>query len=179
MTHGRDTRLMASKSSGSLIGLLVILAPIAWVCSLCTTDDRSAPPEPKPAPGVESPRPTPTITTPPLSTDPIATDTPQPDHPSHRKRRHRRKTAASPKEPSGTATVDIAQELDAALEDARREPTKTPPSTRARRAEGRSTEPDSRRPGVCCKVCSARSKPCGDSCISRSKTCHKGPGCAC
>ncbi len=30
----------------------------------------------------------------------------------------------------------------------------------------------------CCKVCTG-SKACGDSCISRSKTCHKGDGCAC
>ena len=30
----------------------------------------------------------------------------------------------------------------------------------------------------CCKRCST-GKPCGDSCISRSKTCNKGPGCAC
>lgn len=30
----------------------------------------------------------------------------------------------------------------------------------------------------CCKVCS-KGKACGDSCISRDKTCHKGVGCAC
>jgi hypothetical protein len=30
----------------------------------------------------------------------------------------------------------------------------------------------------CCKVCS-KGKACGDTCISRSYTCHKGPGCAC
>lgn len=30
----------------------------------------------------------------------------------------------------------------------------------------------------CCKIC-RKGKACGDSCISRSKTCHKGPGCAC
>ena len=30
----------------------------------------------------------------------------------------------------------------------------------------------------CCKVCK-KGKACGDSCISRSKTCHKGIGCAC
>lgn len=30
----------------------------------------------------------------------------------------------------------------------------------------------------CCKVCST-GKACGDSCISRSYTCHKAPGCAC
>lgn len=30
----------------------------------------------------------------------------------------------------------------------------------------------------CCKRCS-NGKPCGDSCIARSKTCHKPPGCAC
>ncbi len=30
----------------------------------------------------------------------------------------------------------------------------------------------------CCKVCS-KGKPCGNTCIARNKTCHKGPGCAC
>lgn len=30
----------------------------------------------------------------------------------------------------------------------------------------------------CCKIC-REGKACGDSCISRSYTCHKGPGCAC
>ncbi|WP_338864717.1 hypothetical protein [Myxococcus stipitatus] len=30
----------------------------------------------------------------------------------------------------------------------------------------------------CCKVCTTGC-PCGDSCISCSKTCRKGPGCAC
>jgi hypothetical protein len=33
-----------------------------------------------------------------------------------------------------------------------------------------------RRP--CCRVC-GEGKPCGDSCIARWKTCHKGEGCAC
>ena len=30
----------------------------------------------------------------------------------------------------------------------------------------------------CCKVCS-KGKACGNSCIARWKTCHKGKGCAC
>lgn len=30
----------------------------------------------------------------------------------------------------------------------------------------------------CCKVC-RKGKACGNSCISRSYSCHKGPGCAC
>ena len=30
----------------------------------------------------------------------------------------------------------------------------------------------------CCKICS-KGKACGNSCISRSKRCHKGRGCAC
>lgn len=30
----------------------------------------------------------------------------------------------------------------------------------------------------CCKVCTV-GKACGDSCISQSKTCHVGRGCAC
>ncbi len=32
--------------------------------------------------------------------------------------------------------------------------------------------------GGCCKVCK-KSKACGDSCISRKKTCKKDKGCAC
>ena len=38
-----------------------------------------------------------------------------------------------------------------------------------------STEP---RLAACCRVCT-KGKACGDSCISKSKTCHKAPGCAC
>lgn len=30
----------------------------------------------------------------------------------------------------------------------------------------------------CCKICTI-GKACGNSCISRSKQCHKPPGCAC
>ena len=31
---------------------------------------------------------------------------------------------------------------------------------------------------ACCKVCS-KGKACGNSCIARWMTCHKGRGCAC
>ncbi len=34
-------------------------------------------------------------------------------------------------------------------------------------------------PVNCCKHCGPNSKPCGDSCISRDKACHKVGGCAC
>lgn len=30
----------------------------------------------------------------------------------------------------------------------------------------------------CCKIC-RKGKACGDSCIRKSYTCHKPPGCAC
>ncbi len=33
-------------------------------------------------------------------------------------------------------------------------------------------------PAVCCKTC-RKGKACGNSCISRAKTCRKPPGCAC
>jgi hypothetical protein len=33
--------------------------------------------------------------------------------------------------------------------------------------------------GSCCKHCGSTSKPCGDTCISNSYTCHTPPGCAC
>ena len=39
-------------------------------------------------------------------------------------------------------------------------------------------EPPSAVPAACCKTC-RKGKACGDSCISRTKTCHKPPGCAC
>lgn len=31
---------------------------------------------------------------------------------------------------------------------------------------------------TCCKIC-RKGKACGNSCISKDKTCHKGKGCAC
>jgi hypothetical protein len=31
---------------------------------------------------------------------------------------------------------------------------------------------------TCCKIC-RKGKACGNSCISRAKTCQKPPGCAC
>ena len=31
---------------------------------------------------------------------------------------------------------------------------------------------------ACCKICK-KGKACGDSCINKSYTCHKPPGCAC
>ena len=31
---------------------------------------------------------------------------------------------------------------------------------------------------ACCKTCS-KGKACGDTCISRDKSCHVGRGCAC
>jgi hypothetical protein len=37
------------------------------------------------------------------------------------------------------------------------------------------TPPEAR---ACCKICTT-GKACGDTCISRRYTCHKGPGCAC
>ena len=32
--------------------------------------------------------------------------------------------------------------------------------------------------GQCCKVCD-KGQACGNTCISRTKECHKGRGCAC
>jgi hypothetical protein len=40
------------------------------------------------------------------------------------------------------------------------------------------TPPAETMPVACCKVCST-GKACGDSCISKTKTCHKPPGYEC
>lgn len=59
------------------------------------------------------------------------------------------------------------------------EPPASQARPRRREVERRAPEPDwEDSGGGCCKVCS-KGKACGDSCISRSKVCHKGSGCAC
>lgn len=47
-----------------------------------------------------------------------------------------------------------------------------------KRQEAKSSSPAPTLERECCKHCSSGC-PCGDSCISCSKTCHRGPGCAC
>ena len=49
--------------------------------------------------------------------------------------------------------------------------TKTPPASSL-------SKPATRKKTDCCKVC-RKGKPCGNSCISWSKTCRRPPGCAC
>jgi hypothetical protein len=49
----------------------------------------------------------------------------------------------------------------------------------AERADNQSHEAPSCVPrALCCKMCED-GKACGNACISRSKSCHKGSGCAC
>ena len=48
----------------------------------------------------------------------------------------------------------------------------------ARAERARAASPQSQPQRSCCKVCT-RGCACGDSCISCSKTCRSGPGCAC
>ncbi len=92
------------------------------------------------------------------------------------------------------AVVERVPEPTAARQPVATEPTqepspaKTRPKKKARdsstHAKPRAPErPEPRRvaesePRECCKYCS-KGIPCGDTCISASKTCHKGPGCAC
>ena len=46
------------------------------------------------------------------------------------------------------------------------------------RSLGLAEETDVEVSAACCKVCK-KGKACGDSCIKKSYTCHKGKGCAC
>jgi len=57
-------------------------------------------------------------------------------------------------------------------------PTDAPRATRRRELLDSGSEFENERGASCCRVC-RNSQPCGDSCISRSKTCRKGSGCAC
>lgn len=66
---------------------------------------------------------------------------------------------------SGQKVEIIADDLDSKTTSSTiTEPTQIKPSPTPQRS--------------CCKVC-RKGKACGDSCISLSRTCHKGPGCAC
>jgi hypothetical protein len=67
---------------------------------------------------------------------------------------------AAPERPDATGAA-------VALEPAPRAPVKIEGKTLA-------AEPEKQ----CCKHCS-KGKPCGNSCIAKSKTCHQPPGCAC
>lgn len=46
------------------------------------------------------------------------------------------------------------------------------------RSGSAASTPDRPQARSCCKICTT-GKACGDTCISRSNTCRKGPGCAC
>lgn len=78
------------------------------------------------------------------------------------------------KAPEATATASPKTKKEAPPKREAAPPPKVesaPPPKRTAPAQRQSTQ--------CCKQCSARSKPCGDSCISRQKACHKSGGCAC
>jgi hypothetical protein len=101
---------------------------------------------------------------------PLAAPAPEPEphhtkHRGHAKRVHHDKAAtAEPADPT-------ADDIDRALHDALIDPAPAP--------ERRRPSPVAPEPSTCCKHCGPSSKPCGNSCISLSKSCHKGRGCAC
>ncbi len=53
-----------------------------------------------------------------------------------------------------------------------------PPAVKPSPAPSPSYSTPPARSQSCCKIC-RKGMACGDSCISRNKVCHKGPGCAC
>jgi len=163
---------MPKRSTGSILGLLLLLLPVAWVCHLCTGSDRARPAATTPTREPSAP---PAAT--PVADAPVVPVAPVPEphpakHARHGKRSHHdtpeHETAVMPAAP-GDATAD---EIDRALQDALIEP-EPEPSRRSASAF------DDGSGALCCKHCGPSSQPCGDSCISRSKTCHKGRGCAC
>ncbi len=54
----------------------------------------------------------------------------------------------------------------------------SPPEVKSKPASSPTITPSVQPQVGCCKYCS-KGKACGNSCISRSYTCHKAPGCAC
>ena len=73
----------------------------------------------------------------------------------------------------------LASEFERAEEEARRAARGVGDSgTRRHFASDGSKAESCRSRDECCRVCT-RGVPCGDSCISASRSCHKGTGCAC
>lgn len=58
------------------------------------------------------------------------------------------------------------------------QPTPKPTAASTPKPTAKPTPRPTNSPRSCCRICST-GKACGDSCISRSNTCHVGPGCAC
>ncbi|MCB9712934.1 MAG: hypothetical protein H6712_03715 [Myxococcales bacterium] len=182
---------MAKKSSGSLVGVLLLLVPVAWVCNLCTGDHRRTPTA-APARAVDEPEPEP-LTARPLPAEPPGAAEPEPGS-SPRRRHGSRRAHDEPAEKTETAkapraarTVDPFATPDAAGDEAEIDPAELDraldevldsprSSSRSRPAP---SAPAAVPSSTCCKHCGPSSKPCGNSCISLSKTCHKGQGCAC
>jgi hypothetical protein len=53
-----------------------------------------------------------------------------------------------------------------------------PPEQRPAPAKPAKPAKPAEEPRTCCRTCT-KGKACGNSCIQRSLTCHKPPGCAC
>lgn len=103
--------------------------------------------------------------------------------PAARARQDPGEAASESRSPVQAPSEDSSPEQEAP-EDSRPEPVEpedSSPDQESPEASSQFTpepEPDPEPARSCCKVCS-RGCPCGDSCISCSKTCRKGPGCAC
>lgn len=151
---------MARKANSAAIGWLILLAPVAWVCNLCSGDSPPSSPPPAVAPDHE-PEPKAFVELP-AEVEPEPAVEPEPPAPkkkrkAKKKRRAKKTRAAEPKD-------EPSEDILSAVQDAAK-PASAPKPVRAAR--------------TCCKHCGPSSKPCGTSCISRRYTCHKGPGCAC
>jgi len=77
--------------------------------------------------------------------------------------------------PPTTSTVPVSSSTTSTIP-----PTSTVPSTTTSSTTTSTMPPTTSTiaPPTCCKVCTT-GKPCGDTCIAKSDTCHVGPGCAC
>lgn len=148
-----------SNSQGAAAGGVIVLALLYGACTtvLCGSPRSKAPPMSLHSASSDAqPKPVALVSTKP-SPPPTPAPAPEPVHP----KKHGKRKAAKHDEPKAAAHSPTSDEL---FEEVQTKP----------EAEARVTTPTR----SCCKYCST-GQPCGDSCISASKTCRKGPGCAC
>jgi len=85
-------------------------------------------------------------------------------------------------EETETNTDQTEEEENAARQrtgEPRKSSSSPPPPQSSSKATSPTTPPTTRKAGGgCCRVCK-HGKPCGDTCISKDKTCYVGKGCAC
>jgi hypothetical protein len=148
-----------SNSHGAAVGGVIVLALLYGACTsvLCGSSRSNAPPVSLHSSSSDARPNLVALASTKPSPPPTPAPAPEPVHP----KKHGKRKAAKHDEAKAAAHSQTSDEL---FEEVEKKPAAAAHVTASTKS--------------CCKYCSS-GQPCGDSCISASKTCRKGTGCAC